>query len=162
MRPHQTFSLVPVTRSDPPAGRCGPRGRKASLSLRTRAVPEPAPAALRPRREELRWTAQAQMPSAGSAVRNWRGGDAPRKSRGEAPKGAPVRVMDRRSLPLRGPALTARRATGCGDPHQRLPALHPLTFSGGTSPGPIVGESERRVQPSPLRKNPAAGRRSIG
>jgi hypothetical protein len=46
------------------------------------------------------------------------------KSRGEAPKGAPARVMGRRSL--RGTGPTARRATRCGVPHRRLSALHPL------------------------------------
>ena len=47
------------------------------------------------------------------------------KSRGEAPKGAPARVMGRR--PGRFRDRPGREAGhGCGDPHQRLSALHPL------------------------------------
>src|SRR5437588_1508082 len=48
------------------------------------------------------------------------------KRRGEAPIGAPVRVMGRLFPPAGGTGFAARRATGCGDPHQRLSALCPL------------------------------------
>jgi hypothetical protein len=48
------------------------------------------------------------------------------KRRGEAPIGAPVRVMDRLFPPAGGTGLSARQTTGCGDPHQRLSALCPL------------------------------------
>src|SRR3954464_321795 len=47
------------------------------------------------------------------------------KRRGEAPIGAPVRVMGRLFPPAGGTGFAARRATGCGDPHQRLSALCP-------------------------------------
>src|SRR6266446_6999712 len=48
------------------------------------------------------------------------------KRRSGAPRGAPVRVMDRQFPPAGGTGPTARRATGCGVPHQRLSALRSL------------------------------------
>ena len=64
------------------------------------------------------------------------------KRRGEAPIGAPVRVMGRLFPPAGGTGFAARQATGCGDPHQRLSALrplgwgaHPPTRPGAPSPG---------------------------
>src|SRR5256885_5115934 len=61
------------------------------------------------------------------------------KRRGEAPIGAPVRVMDWLFPSAEGTGFAVRRATGCGDPHQRLSALRPLgwgwTFpQGGRAP----------------------------
>src|SRR5437899_568900 len=62
------------------------------------------------------------------------------KRRGEAPIGAPVRVMGRLFPSAEGTGFAARRATGCGVPHQRLSALCPLGLggfapeSGGKSP----------------------------
>jgi len=50
------------------------------------------------------------------------------KRRGEAPQGAPARVMGRRSLPVKGPAQP-QGGHGCGVPHQRLAALHHLVLS---------------------------------
>src|SRR5436190_24189176 len=55
------------------------------------------------------------------------------KRRGEAPIGAPVRVMGRLFPSAEGTGFAVRRATGCGVPHQRLSALRPLG-AGGTSP----------------------------
>src|SRR5207237_9285325 len=52
------------------------------------------------------------------------------KRRGEAPIGAPVRVMDRLFPSAEGTGFAARRATGCSDPHQRLSALGPLGLGG--------------------------------
>src|SRR5258707_279283 len=48
------------------------------------------------------------------------------KRRGEAPIGAPVRVMGRLFPPAGGTGFAVRRAIGCGVPHQRLSALRPL------------------------------------
>ena len=56
------------------------------------------------------------------------------KRRSGAPRGAPVRVMDRQLPPAGGTGPTARRATWCGVPHQRLSALRSLTFGEGASP----------------------------
>ena len=50
------------------------------------------------------------------------------KRRGEAPQGAPVRVMDRQSLPTKGQAQP-QGGHGCGVPHQRFAALHLLVLS---------------------------------
>src|SRR5438477_5182411 len=55
------------------------------------------------------------------------------KRRGEAPIGAPVRVMGRLFPPAGGTGFAARRAIGCGVPHQRLSALRPPR-TGGKSP----------------------------
>src|SRR5712675_2127580 len=55
------------------------------------------------------------------------------KRRGEAPIGAPVRVMGRPFPPAGGTGFAVRRATGCGVPHQRLSALRPPRM-GGHSP----------------------------
>ena len=55
------------------------------------------------------------------------------KRRGEAPIGAPARVMGRLFPSAEGTGFAVRRATGCGVPHQRLSALRPLGI-GGTSP----------------------------
>src|SRR5437588_5197879 len=55
------------------------------------------------------------------------------KRRGEAPIGAPVRVMGRLFPSAEGTGFAARRATGCGVPHQRLSALRPPRM-GGHSP----------------------------
>src|SRR5215212_12032459 len=52
------------------------------------------------------------------------------KRRGEAPIGAPARVMDRLFPSAEGTGFAVRRATGCGVPHQRLSALRPLGFWG--------------------------------
>ena len=67
------------------------------------------------------------------------------KRRGEAPKGAPVRVMGRPFPPAGGTGPTVRRATGCGVPHQRLSALRPLGLGhiprrrpGARSPGTMA------------------------
>src|SRR5260221_14790620 len=82
------------------------------------------------------------------------------KRRGEAPIGAPARVMDRLFPSAEGTGFAARRATGCGVPHQRLSALCPLgwgTFPqrrpGARSPGttartltPLIGKPAARVQ----------------
>src|SRR5437764_11339871 len=44
-----------------------------------------------------------------------------------APKGAPVRVMDRQFPPAGGTGLAVRQANGCGDPRPRISALrYPL------------------------------------
>src|SRR5258707_442736 len=56
------------------------------------------------------------------------------KRRGEAPIGAPVRVMGRLFPPAGGTGFAARRANGCGVPHQRLSALCPLGFWGASPP----------------------------
>ena len=45
------------------------------------------------------------------------------KRRGEAPIGAPARVMGRLFPSAEGTGFAVRRANGCGDPHQRLSAL---------------------------------------
>ena len=45
------------------------------------------------------------------------------KRRSGAPRGAPVRVMDRQFPPAGATGLTARRATGCGVPRPRISAL---------------------------------------
>src|SRR5213078_5401587 len=50
------------------------------------------------------------------------------KRRGEAPIGAPVRVMGRLFPSAEGTGFAVRRATGCGVPHQRLSALRPLAW----------------------------------
>ena len=63
-------------------------------------------------------------------ARPWR----TKNRRGEAPRGAPAYVIGRRSLPPKGSALTARRATGCGVPH---PA--PV---GASLPSLIEGDNE--------------------
>src|SRR5882724_7102247 len=55
------------------------------------------------------------------------------KRRGEAPKGAPARVMGRLFPSVEGTGFAVRRATGCGVPHQRLSALRPPR-TGGHSP----------------------------
>src|SRR5467141_3473828 len=52
------------------------------------------------------------------------------KRRGEAPIGAPVRVMGRLFPSAEGTGFAVRRATGCGVPHQRLSALRPLGWGG--------------------------------
>src|SRR5260370_40433077 len=52
------------------------------------------------------------------------------KRRGEAPIGAPVRVMGRLFPSAEGTGFAVRRATGCGVPHQRLPALRPPRMGG--------------------------------
>src|SRR6267154_3641452 len=52
------------------------------------------------------------------------------KRRGEAPIGAPVRVMGRPFPPAGGTGFAVRRATGCGVPHQRLSALRPPRTGG--------------------------------
>ena len=64
------------------------------------------------------------------------------KRRGEAPIGAPARVMGRPFPPAGGTGFAVRRATGCGVPHQRLSALRPLGWGdipqrrpGARSPG---------------------------
>jgi hypothetical protein len=46
----------------------------------------------------------------------------PHEHRGEAPQGAPARVMGRRSLPVKGPAQP-QGGHGCGVPRQRFAAL---------------------------------------
>ncbi len=56
------------------------------------------------------------------------------KRRGGAPIGAPVCVMDRQFPSAEGTGFAARRATGCGDPHQRLSALRPPWALGGFAP----------------------------
>src|SRR6185369_11493587 len=56
------------------------------------------------------------------------------KRRGGAPIGAPVRVMGRPFPSAEGTGFAARRATGCGDPHQRLSALRPPWALGGFAP----------------------------
>ena len=62
------------------------------------------------------------------------------KRRGEAPIGAPVRVMGRLFPSAEGTGFAARQANGCGDPHQRLSALCPLGAgafpNGGRAPPP--------------------------
>ena len=55
------------------------------------------------------------------------------KRRGEAPIGAPARVMGRLFPSAEGTGVAVRRATGCGVPHQRLSALRPPRM-GGKSP----------------------------
>ena len=46
-------------------------------------------------------------------------------------------------IKARGTGPTARRATGCGDPHQRLSALHPLgLFREGTT-RPAAGRRKK-------------------
>src|SRR6185295_10762973 len=64
------------------------------------------------------------------------------KRRGGAPIGAPARVMGRPFPSAEGTGFAARRATGCGDPHQRLSALrlprmgaNPPRRPGARSPG---------------------------
>ena len=52
------------------------------------------------------------------------------KRRGEAPIGAPTRVMGRPFPSAEGTGFAVRRATGCGDPHQRLSALRPPRMGG--------------------------------
>ena len=62
-----------------------------------------------------------KLTGAASAVRGvW--DQVPRKHRGGAPQGAPVRVMGRQSLPLKGLAQP-QGGHGCGVPHQRFAAL---------------------------------------
>src|SRR5260370_553852 len=56
------------------------------------------------------------------------------KRRGEAPIGAPVRVMGRLFPPAGGTGFAVRRATGGGVPHQRLSALRPLGYWGASPP----------------------------
>jgi hypothetical protein len=60
------------------------------------------------------------------------------KRRGEAPIGAPARVMGRPFPSAEGTGFAVRRATGCGVPHQRLSALCPLGWgafpNGGRAP----------------------------
>jgi len=56
------------------------------------------------------------------------------KRRGEAPIGAPARVMGRPFPSAEGTGFAVRRATGCGDPHQRLSALRHPSDWGGHSP----------------------------
>src|SRR3954466_8073108 len=56
------------------------------------------------------------------------------KRRGGAPIGAPARVMGRPFPSAEGTGFAARRATGCGDPHQRLSALRPPWALGGFAP----------------------------
>src|SRR5947207_417054 len=76
------------------------------------------------------------------------------KRRGEAPIGAPVRVMGRLFPPAEGTGFAARRATGCGVPHQRLSALCPLGWGhipqrrpGACSPGTVkLTPIERQVR----------------
>ena len=45
------------------------------------------------------------------------------KRRSGAPKGAPVRVMDRQFPPAGGTGPIVRRANGCGVPRPRISAL---------------------------------------
>ena len=52
------------------------------------------------------------------------------KRRGEAPIGAPVRVMGRLFPSAEGTGFAARRATGCGVPHQRLSERRPPRMGG--------------------------------
>src|SRR6476469_1882547 len=66
------------------------------------------------------------------------------KRRGGAPIGAPVRVMGRPFPSAEGTGFAARRANGCGDPHQRLSALRPPRLGanppkrpGARSPGTV-------------------------
>src|ERR1051326_8749641 len=77
--------------------------------------------------------------------------------RGGAPRGAPVRVMGRQFPPAGGTGPTARRATGCGVPHQRLSALRSLTFGEGASP--CQRGDGNAGAPRALREQ---GRRSFG
>jgi hypothetical protein len=68
------------------------------------------------------------------------------KRRSGAPRGAPVRVMDRQVPPAGGTGFAARRATGCGVSHQRLSALRSLTFVRGDVPSPPAkGKPSRRT-----------------
>ena len=74
------------------------------------------------------------------------------KRRGEAPIGAPVRVMGRLFPSAEGTGFAVRRATGCGDPHQRLSALCPLGSLGGFAPlglGHIPRRRPGAVSPGP-------------
>jgi len=64
------------------------------------------------------------------------------KCRGGAPRGAPASVIGRWSLAIQGSARTARRAKGCGVPHQRLSALR----------SPRFGERQKDRRRTPRRK----------
>src|SRR5882724_8096404 len=77
------------------------------------------------------------------------------KRRGEAPIGAPVRVMDRLFPSAEGTGFAARRATGCGVPHQRLSALCPLG-SLGASPPLGWGDIPQTAAGRPLPRNDGA------
>ena len=76
--------------------------------------------------------------------------------RGEAPQGAPAGVIGRWSRTLFGTGPTARRATGCGVPHRRLTALHPLgLISAGRRQDrrPGAGKQKPRSDETRLQNN---------
>ena len=77
------------------------------------------------------------------------------KRRSGAPRGAPVRVMDRQFPPAGGTGPTARRATWCGVPHQRLSALRSLTFGEGDLPLASRGDGNARRSPRLARTGAA-------
>ena len=92
MRPHQTFLLVPVKRSDPQSRPVRPPRVWLSLSRALGRFRGSARRALRPFCKELAGLGQgANAHDPGSAARNWRCGHAAsRKCRGGAPKGERV------------------------------------------------------------------------
>src|SRR5712671_258145 len=81
------------------------------------------------------------------------------KRRGEAPIGAPVRVMGRLFPSAEGTGFAVRRATGCGVPHQRLSALRPPRMGGHPQrrPGaPSPGTMEHGLMEATMSAKPAA------
>src|SRR5882724_3517288 len=66
------------------------------------------------------------------------------KRRSGAPRGAPVRVMDRQFPPAGGTGATVRSADGCGDPRPRISALrYPLLEDAKGSKPTIWTEASR-------------------
>jgi hypothetical protein len=81
------------------------------------------------------------------------------KRRGEAPIGAPARVMGRPFPSAEGTGFAVRRAIGCGVPHQRLSALRPPR-SGANPPrrpgAPSPGTMEHGSMETTMSGRPAA------
>src|SRR5439155_3863196 len=110
----------------PGLGRCGARGRASQA--RTRAASGLRPGALRPPARS--WLTAAGLGRKPNRLRS--------KARPDAGRKTPRWSAERRAGQRHWPAIpgdpgigpTARRATGCGVPHQRLSALCPPRFSG--------------------------------
>src|SRR5205823_14229372 len=78
------------------------------------------------------------------------------KRRSGAPKGAPVRVMDRQFPPAGGTGPIARRANGCGVPRPRISALRYPLLEGRRVRNRQFGTTARRDAPrgnAPARQN---------
>ena len=78
------------------------------------------------------------------------------KRRSGAPRGAPVRVMDRQFPPAGGTGATVRSANGCGVPRLRISALRFPLFGIAKGSKPTIWTEARRDAPrgnAPARPN---------